>query len=398
MKSPSVPAPRKEFRGTGRMLERFVWQFRSYLIPSHILTYLEIVRRHGFAPEIAARKFICFDFTKIDMDADVGRYAFFLVREFETLGYLVCYRKNFRFLATMKHKAYKRLLLDRPFCVCNSVGELPQGSVVAEVTDRSAPPRNETCRQILIRYDRTWPQSEQEVPMPFFVHPMNYDRCLAASPPDLVARRPWRIFFAGSAARDRYGSSVYHATFGKMSRVQILDTLEAGLPADRVWRIQSAADLHQDDAQHARFARTKQDGHRIPDAEWLDVLERADFFLACPGVEMPLCHNLIEALARGTVPILEHPEFLDPPLEHNVNCLVFHGPDELLQTFTKAFQSSPGEINRLRQGAFTYYEKYLSPGKFAQRLLDQPDQRMEILLNACQSPPPAKPLPRHARR
>src|SRR5258706_14394380 len=102
MKRSSAPAPRTEFRGVGRMLEKFVWRFRSYLIPSHIRTYREIVRTHRFAPGTATGKFICFDFTSVEMDADVGRYAFFLVREFETLGYRVCYLNNFRFLATMK--------------------------------------------------------------------------------------------------------------------------------------------------------------------------------------------------------------------------------------------------------------------------------------------------------
>jgi len=47
--------------------------------------------------------------------------------------------------------------------------------------------------------------------------------------------------------------------------------------------------------------------------------------------------QLIEAFSRGAVPILEHPEFLDPPLQHNVNCLVFHVPDELVNVMEHAF-------------------------------------------------------------
>ena len=89
-----------------------------------------------------------------------------------------------------------------------------------------------------------------------------------------------------------------------------------------------------------------------------------------------------EALSRGAVPVLEHPEFLDPPLEHNVNCLVFHGRDELVKTFEQIFQLSQEQIGRLRQGAYTYYQKHLTPGAFARRLLALPPGRIDLLLNS----------------
>jgi hypothetical protein len=112
-------------------------------------------------------------------------------------------------------------------------------------------------------------------------------------------------------------------------------------------------------------------------------------------MKIPLCHNLIESLSRGVVPILEHPEFLDPPLEHGVNCLVFRGRDELVKTFERVFQLAPAEILRLRQGAYAYYQAHLAPGQFAQRLLHATDPRVELLLNAYWAPRPdsAQPQP-----
>ena len=97
---------------------------------------------------------------------------------------------------------------------------------------------------------------------------------------------------------------------------------------------------------------------------------------------MPLCHNLIESLSQGVVPILEHPEFLDPPLQHGVNCLVFQGRDELVSTLNKVFELEPEEIKRLRAGAYAYYREHLTPGSFAKRLVTASQSSVDLLWDA----------------
>ena len=183
------------------------------------------------APPEAGRPFVCLDFTKVDIDYESGRYAFFLVREFEGLGYRICYRRNFRFLATLQHKIHKRLLAQRPFHVYRAVEDLPEGSVAAEITDRSGFTKPQAWRQIRVRYEAAWPRSDRETAMPYFVHPLNYDQWATAPAPNLDAERPWRVFFAGRV-HAKYGGNVLPERFGKMSRQQILETLATALPAD----------------------------------------------------------------------------------------------------------------------------------------------------------------------
>jgi hypothetical protein len=400
MSPPATAAPRASFRGAGRKLEKFVWQFRSYLIPAHVAAYWSIVRTHRFTPGDAGRRIVCFDFTRVDIDASTGRYVFALVRDFEALDYLICYRRNFRFLATMRHKIHKRRLLERPFRVCGSLAELPGASLVAVVSDRHPFPESAAPRPIRVRYEERWPESDCEVPMSFFVHPFLHEHCLSAPPPDLLASRPWRVFFSGAATDRRYGTSVLPAKFGKMSRGGILETLESALPAGQLRRVRTAADLGQIDPQIPSFVWVGGGDYRIPQTEWLDALNRSDFFLACPGVEMPLCHNLIEAMSRAAVPILEHPEFLEPRLKDGVNCLVFHGREQLMATMERALRMAPDEIVRLRRGAHAYYLEYLAPGRFARRLLDHPCPRIDLLLNAYRTPRPGDipAFPAAARR
>jgi hypothetical protein len=282
----------------------------------------------------------------------------------------------------MRHKRFKRPLLNRPFHVYDSLEQFPQDCTVIEVTDRlddTLPPRG---RQIRVHYEERWPQAAHEVPMTFSVHPLVHDRWAAYPPPDLAGERPLRVFFAGRRRDHKYSEGTLPEKFGKMSRQQILGTLEAELAPDRFRRIENAAGLNGRAGEPPGFFLADSDRFRIPETEWLETLGRADFFLACPGMDMPLCHNLIEALSRGTVPILEHPEFLDPPLQHNVNCLVFRGPAGLVNTLEHTFQLAPEQIRRLRQGAYDYYQNHLAPGRFATRLLSLPHSRVDLLLNA----------------
>lgn len=48
---------------------------------------------------------------------------------------------------------------------------------------------------------------------------------------------------------------------------------------------------------------------RIPAQKWLDVVAKSDFFLCAPGVQIPLCHNAIESMAVGTIPITNYPDW-----------------------------------------------------------------------------------------
>ena len=122
---------------------------------------------------------------------------------------------------------------------------------------------------------------------------------------------------------------------------------------------------------------------KIPQERWLEALAKADFFLACPGVGMPLCHNVIESLAAGAIPILQYSAYLPPPLEDGVNCLAFSNAAGLREVIERALAMNQQEIQRLRAGVKAYYDAFLAPGRFAKRLLSGP---RVLLLNAYRVP------------
>lgn len=54
---------------------------------------------------------------------------------------------------------------------------------------------------------------------------------------------------------------------------------------------------------------------RIKGSDWLYCLSSTKFLICPPGMIMPLCQNVIEALSVGTVPILNYNSWLNPSLD-----------------------------------------------------------------------------------
>ena len=91
-----------------------------------------------------------------------------------------------------------------------------------------------------------------------------------------------------------------------------------------------------------------------------EQLAVSDFFIAPPGNGMPHCHNIMEALYRGSIPITNYADWFYPELEDGINCLSFHGIEELNDCVKRALAMSDAEIVTMREKAKKYYETYCS--------------------------------------
>ncbi|NJO00632.1 MAG: hypothetical protein HC880_02130 [Bacteroidia bacterium] len=83
---------------------------------------------------------------------------------------------------------------------------------------------------------------------------------------------------------------------------------------------------------------------------------------------MPLSHNVIEAMAVGTIPILEYPEHFHPPLEHGVNAIIFQGKDDLVNKVREVLQLSAERIAILRKNVVDYYQQNLIGSAFIEKI------------------------------
>ena len=110
--------------------------------------------------------------------------------------------------------------------------------------------------------------------------------------------------------------------------------------------------------------------HFLGRERYARLLARSEFALCPPGVFMPHSHNLVEALAVGTIPVLNYPDFCRPALTPGVDCLAFRTPDDLVAAVRRALDAPAGEVRALRRAATDLYDDHLAPEGAARDLAD----------------------------
>ncbi len=235
-------------------------------------------------------------------------------------------------------------------------------------------------KRLQVRFDLFSPfWRENPIIMPFPMHPMQS----GLTGEDLTAlrrtERRMRVFFSGDTEHYRRIWIRYPRT--KLPREQIVMAAIGGLGEQAVLvhdATELADRLAQGYTQKCVFTASSQ--VRIEFADWLPTLAKADFFLSPPGIVMPMCHNIIEAMAVGTIPITNYPEWLDPPLRHGRECLAFDDEADLIAQLRQALAMDPAQIESLRRGVIEYYERHLRPDGFVRRVETSTENPLLILM------------------
>jgi hypothetical protein len=110
--------------------------------------------------------------------------------------------------------------------------------------------------------------------------------------------------------------------------------------------------------------------HSIPASRWLQTLANARFFLACPGGRQPMCHNLIEAMSVGTIPILEYGDRITPALRDGETAICFRGREGLVRAMERIERMSREETTRLSERVSAFYDRHLCGTRFFRELRD----------------------------
>lgn len=336
-----------------RAVEHWVGQRLSLLGAKRRAAYREVVALAR--PYERGRPVAAFDLQSVRLDRDRGRDAHRLITLFRESGHAIGLVDRYPFVSSFGRQQYKRLIVQHPFTIVPEVAALAEGSLL--ITDRSAPAPS-GVRRLHVDYSRKFSPDPTRVAVPYGPHPVVAEQGRAE-----FGERHWRLFFAGNDRPGKYDRE----QGGRLSRVEMLDTVRETLPADRQLRIADESTL-ESDAPFRGFAHVDFSSLYVPETRWLRTLGRAEFFLACPGVRMPMCHNVIEALSVGAVPLLEYPEAFHPSLEDGINALVFSGREDLRRKLERLLEIDESEIARLRSGALDYYERHLTAQAFGKAL------------------------------
>ena len=309
---------------------------------------------------------------------DWGRYTYLLIKSFDAY--------NFDIYLEKKYSLLSRLIKYKAFLQDIDLGMFNAGDAPFEENEKNI---------LLLRYDGVekkvmlaFPSGLQELPentfvMPYLMHPVMYHKGYYK---DVVKYRDntsrMKILFAGNVDKKEYSRKVLKERFNKTHRFEVISSLLEPGTTNKIELVTTKEQLLPSKNKYDRLFIVRSSDYKIPFEEWLEVLSRAVFFLACSGSKMPMCHNVVEAMSVGTVPILEYPEFFSPPLVHKKNCIVYSGVDDLHEKIHEVQQMSSDEIEEMRAGAIAYYEQWLTPETWVRQLINTSSKNVTLVMNA----------------
>lgn len=361
----------------GKSLEVAAREIRPYLSPAYRKAFRILLAR-GLHERLPNEPIVCFDFSESAINAVGGRYYYSLVRDVIDAGYFPVFTAKRVTLSSFATSRMNRFLAKERLGVVKSLADLKEEYLF--ITDQEGPISPLQTKLVRVNYEHRLCSNPSEIAFPLFAHPQVTSLVKLPYHYPLDAKRSARLFFAGNTEETKYDKNVIRDIYQMKTRREILATV-----SQPSFRPTDALKWLQSDAFHP-YVLCETQHCKIPPELWLDALAKADFFLACPGVSMPLCHNLVEAMAAGTIPILQYANYLPEPLEDEVNCLTFHNTEGLKRVLEHASSMSQKEILSLRHQVRSYYQKFLAPGCLTKRLIAMPQHQITLLLNAYRVP------------
>ena len=230
---------------------------------------------------------------------------------------------------------------------------------------------------IEISYDLTTaagrPLSSDEVYHPILFHPGQISDEAYAKAEVLSdnRNRPLSLLFAGNCDPATYDTPDMAREFGLLNRHE-LHQLARQLPCELTVFPRTPEELEALVSQAVESGKPlgklvwidTQD-FRIPAEQWLELVARANFFVCTPGVRYPWCQNLNEAMACGTVPVLQYPRLYNPALADGTDSLTFSGKADFEAAVRKALAMPENGVKPLSAAARKYHADHLSLSRIA---------------------------------
>ncbi|GAB4091706.1 hypothetical protein [Flaviaesturariibacter terrae] len=305
------------------------------------------------------------------------RYLYILVKYFESEGYQVYLNENIPFLLSLGDD-YSRFIVEEG--TVSFASRPPEGALC--FSDR---PGRSGVAGISNDYFRSSPaEGAGYYHIPIGMHPYMYKYGYWNTPYD-DSRRKLSVFFAGNFDATEYKIFSSSGNFDMLDRLAISRQLCAldncRFPLSEESLRAEAADGAIDIVDKKNFI--------IDQRDLRGIIANYAFFIACPGVFMPLSHNIYEAMSVGTVPIIheEYARLFAPALQDGINAVVYHNGN-FTEKLQEALSFDAPTVARLVSNTKEYYDQYLSPaaivaaiasGKYGQLYLNAEKTSIRLL-------------------
>jgi hypothetical protein len=216
--------------------------------------------------------------------------------------------------------------------------------------------------------------------MPYPVHPLLSGADLPVRLEELRKNeKRLRIFFSGDTKG--YTKNRIHYPNTKLPRLKVIETILEQL-GDKTIHVKDETALKKlfygDFIKKCIIVDTSK--LWIAPKDWLPGLSKSDYFICPPGYCMPMCHNVIEAMAVGAIPIINYPEWFNPTLRHMENCIVFDDQKDLIRKIEDVLEMRQQKVSEMRHKVIDYYENHLSPRKFISDVESRQENNITMLM------------------
>jgi len=318
-------------------------------------------------------------FTDDDILDEMGRLLYSILNIFTTNGYQVKLFDNIDFSALDK---YGQLVPSMSNLTL--VDKVPDDSArmlyLFDREDKSCA-RQPWGKKVQVKFDVFAPYWVTDpVFMPYPVHPLLAGADLPQRLEELRHnKKKLRIFFSGDTKG--YTKNRIHYPNTKLPRLEVIETILEKL-ADRTIHVEDKAVLKNLFAGDFINSCVIVDTSKfwVDTADWLPHLSKTDFFICPPGYCMPMCHNVIEAMAVGSIPVINYPEWFNPTLRHMENCIVFSDKNDLVKNIKDILNMGKQQISEMRHKVIDYYENHLNPRNFVSDIESREGNKITVLM------------------
>lgn len=207
--------------------------------------------------------------------------------------------------------------------------------------------------QVNFNYKKVYTTDEYvKEAVPYIMHPRNY----MIAKPDLLEKQVG-IVMSGNFEAKIYDSDVITKNFNLLNRWQIYNQIIQHAALVSVTGIEFKEQFVKG-VFLDKFVVMKWQQGAIPSEEWRHYLSSAKFLFCAPGMTMPMCHNVIEAMSVGVVPIINYQNWLNPSLVNGKNALVYQSKESIFKVIDKALQMNDSEYRELQKNVIDFYESY----------------------------------------
>jgi len=188
----------------------------------------------------------------------------------------------------------------------------------------------------------------------------------------LSTERKIGAFFVGNKQPATYNADHTKKLFNVNTRYETFNYILDNLPQETLY-IPTDMDSFLKDIECGALAKKvvllDTNNFEIPKKYYFNVLLQTDFFIHMSGVIYPYCHNQIESMMAGCIPVTQFSKFFIPPFQHEIDSLVFNSLNDLISILHKITSGDYNSmIQSMRKNIFDYYIQHYSFKSFNNKL------------------------------